>query len=915
MAEQNSSRPANSPSPRKKRKKTKRIAGRIFKVIATLLLICIITGSFLACFAAVYIQQVIIPQVEFDMADFPMDLSSTIYYTDPETGEVLEYETLSGDQNRIYIKYDDIPKNLVYAVVAIEDRRFYEHNGVDWLSTAKGIFNFFTGGKIRGGSTITQQMIKNSTQHDEVTVKRKILEIFTALDVDKRYSKEQILEQYLNVIYFGRKCYGVATASYKYFGKDVTELSLAECASLISITNNPSLYDPYTHPENNKERRGYVLDGMVRDGKISQEECDAAKAEELDFRSAKSNGQESALYSWYTEQVITDVLNDLKERYGYSDTVAERTLYAGGLRIFACVDTNIQAIVDEVYSNVENLPYTSRSGQQLQSAITIVDEKGNVVALAGKLGEKVVEDTRGYNMATAALRQPGSVIKPLAVYAPGVEMGLITPYTVFEDSPVTLINETTPWPSNENERYKGQTTVLSGISNSTNTIAVRIMEEVTPEASYEYLVDKFGIPETHLVEKKIINGKEFSDIGLAQLALGGLTHGVSTLDMAAAYSVFPRNGIYVEPRTYSRVEDANGKVILENTTEGEPVLKETTVYYMNQMLNGVMRSGTGTVANFSGMTLGGKTGTTTANNDRWFVGYSPYYTAAVWVGYQRPETVRVKGSNPAALLWKQVMSKVHEGLEDKSFPRMDGLVSYEYCLDTGLRATDACRADIRGDRTAVGRYFEGDVPVEYCEAHVMVDVCTADPILEEEGKPTGRYHLAGEFCPDSTVDENGNEIPGRIQISVVDMERKSVSLDVTIEDNVYFLAALNEAGPCTVHTEEIPVLPEPYDPSQFDITNPSTWPSLEDYPDFDPADASTWPTASPPPIEPDVTPSPAETLPVTSWQPTFPPEETVLPPEETKNPPEPTQTEPIAPEATPSGEPEEGGPPLLPPGY
>lgn len=912
MAEQNSTRSANSPAPRKKRKKAKRIAGRIFKGIATLLLICIITGSFLACFAAVYIQQVIIPQVSFDMADFPMDLSSTIYYTDPESGEVLEYETLSGDQNRIYIKYDDIPKNLIYAAVAIEDRRFYEHNGVDWLSTAKGIFNFFTGGKIRGGSTITQQMIKNSSHRDEVTVKRKILEIFTALDVDKRYTKEQILEQYLNVIYFGRKCYGVATASYMYFGKDVTELSLAECASLISITNNPSLYDPYTHPENNKERRGYVLDGMVRDGKISQEECDAAKAEDLDFHSTKSNGQENALYSWYTEQVITDVLNDLQEQYGYSDVIAKRVLYAGGLKIYACVDTRVQAIVDEVYSNIENLPYTSRSGQQLQSAITIIDEKGNVVALAGKIGEKVVEDTRGFNMATAALRQPGSTIKPLAVYAPAVEMGLITPYTVFEDSPVNLLDETTPWPSNENERYKGQTTVLTGISNSTNTIAVRVMEEVTPEASYEYLVDKFGIPETHLVKEEVINGKEFSDIGLAQLALGGLTRGVSTLDMAAAYSVFPRNGIYVEPRTYSRVEDANGKVILENSTEGEPVLKETTVYYMNYMLNAVMRSGTGTVANFSGMTLAGKTGTTTANNDRWFVGYSPYYTAAVWVGYPRPETVRVKGSNPAALLWKQVMSQVHEGLEDRSFPQMDGLVSYEYCLDTGLRATDACRADIRGDRTAVGRYFQGDVPVEYCEAHVMIEVCTADPILDEEGNPTGRYHLAGEFCPDSTIDENGNEIPGRISISVLDMERKSASPDVVIEDSGYFLAALNEAGPCTVHTEEIPVMPEPYDPAKFDINNPTTWPSLEDYPDFDPGNASTWPTVSQPPVDPDVTAEPTEP-PVATWQPSFPPVETTQPPVETQAPPEPTVALP-SPEVTPTETPEDGGPPLLPPG-
>ncbi|MDE6108285.1 MAG: transglycosylase domain-containing protein, partial [Oscillospiraceae bacterium] len=317
-----------------------------------------------------------------------MNLSSIIYYTDPETGECLEYETLSGDQNRIWVEYEELPKDLINAAVAIEDRRYYEHNGVDWLSTAKGVFNFFTGGRIRGGSTITQQMIKNFTQRDEVTVKRKIIEIFTALDVDKKYSKEQILELYLNKIYFGRKCYGVYTAAYMYFGKNVSELSLAECASLISITNNPSLYDPYTHPENNAERRGYVLDGMVRDGKISQEECDAAKAEEIDFHSGSSSNQSNTLYTWYTEQVITDVIRGLMDEYGYDEDFATQIVYSGGLKIYACVDVNVQAVVNEVYSNVENLPYTSRSGQQLQSAITVIDEKGNVVALAGKLGEK-----------------------------------------------------------------------------------------------------------------------------------------------------------------------------------------------------------------------------------------------------------------------------------------------------------------------------------------------------------------------------------------------------------------------------------------------------------------------------------------------------------------------------------------------
>ena len=922
-------RPSGGSASRKRRRK-RRVLRRVLTAIGTLFLIVIITGSFMACFAAVYIQQVILPQVHFDWADYPMDLSSIIYYTDPKTGEVLEYETLSGDQDRVWVPYKDLPDNLINAAVAIEDRRYYEHNGVDWLSTAKGVFTFFTGGKIRGGSTITQQMIKNSTQRDEVTVKRKIIEIFTALDVDKKYDKDQILEMYLNLIYFGRRCYGVYTASYMYFGKGLDELSLAECASLISITNNPSLYDPYTHPENNAERRGYVLDGMVRDGYITQEECDAAKAEEIDFHrgSSSNSNQESTLYSWYTEQVITDVINDLMEEYGYSYKIATQIVYSGGLEIYACVDVNVQAMVDSVYGNTENLPYISPSGQQLQSAITIIDPQGNVVALAGKMGEKTAADTRGYNMATSALRQSGSSIKPLAVYAPAIEMGLITPHSVYEDSAVLLLgseneeDDPTPWPYNVDRIYRGQVTINEAVENSYNTIAVRVLQQVTPEVAYEYLTEKFGIDDGHVVAQMTLNGKEYTDIGLSQLALGGLTRGVSTLDMASAYSVFPRNGIYIEPRTYSRVVDANGKILLENTQTVEPVLKETTVHYINELLQNVVRNGSGRNAAFDGMTIAGKTGTTTSQRDIWFVGYTPYYTAAVWVGYAgTSEVITGTGStNAARNLWKMVMSQVHEGLEDKSLPTGSGLTSVEYCLDTGLRATDACRSDIRGRRTAMGSFYPEDVPAEYCTAHIMVNICTADPILDEEGNPTGRYHLAGEFCPEVVVDEEGNATLGRISVSVPDMERQYVG-EVPPDDDVYFLPALEEAGICTVHNDAIPVTPPPYDPSQFNIAIPSTWPTPEQDPNFSPYDESTWPNqpgyvsptpvTSEPPVETDTPvftppPPPAESEPdssqppATTQEPTFTPTPTPTPPPEPTPTPTPAQT----PEPTPTPAPE-----------
>ena len=848
MAEQNGRRNMENGSgtshpQRKKRRRKRSIVGQILFTLWTLFLVFAITCSFLACFAAVYIKNVIMPNTDLTLTDYSMSLSSTIYYTDPSTGAEIEYESLHGDQNRVWMRYDKIPKNLINATVALEDRRFLKHKGVDWLSTAKGVLKMFTGGNIRGGSTLTQQLIKNVTQYDDVTVKRKVQEIFTALEFEKKYEKKQILEWYLNYVYFGRKCYGIYTASYMYFGKDVSQLSLAECASLVAITNNPSLYDPFTNEENNHMRRNQCLEWMYKEEYISKEECEAAKNEVIDFHSADASGKSDTNYSWYTEQVITDVMNDLMTQYGYNETVAHDLVYSGGLKIYACVDPAVQEAVDSIYSNAENLPYTSPSGQQLQSAIVIVDPQGNVSALAGKMGEKTAEDTRGYNLASRAMRQPGSSIKPLSVYAPALEMGLITPNSVFEDSPPMLLGESA-WPSNVNHRYTGQMTIANAVANSTNTVAVRVLEKVTPAVAYEYLVTKFGIAPDHLVTSMVVNGQEKTDLGYSQMALGGLTRGVTTMDMAGAYSVFPRNGVYVRPRTYSRVVDNNGKTLLTRELTGEAVLKEKTTHYINELLQGVVTFGGGYDAKLENMTVAGKTGSTTSNCDRWFVGYTPYYTAAVWVGYHTPERVTAGNGahNPAAQLWNKVMSIVHKDLEDKPFTRSNDMVAREYCRDTGLLATEECRSDMRGSRVATGYYFPEDAPTEYCQAHKMVEVCTADPTLGEDGGIIGPYHLAGEFCPDVEILEDGTVTQGRISVSILDLPREYVG-DVHPEDDAYVLTSLEAAGTCSVHTNGIHQEPVPYDPKNFDITNPSTWPSEEDDPNFEPGDPATWPSA------------------------------------------------------------------------
>ena len=880
------------------------VVGTIGKVIGTLLLICVITGVILICLAAGYIRSVVIPQAHLE-ANFVMNQTSTIYYMDSSTGEYVEHLALHGEENRVLVDYEDIPQDLINATVAIEDRTFREHNGVNWRRTIYGVILMFTGQDIQGGSTITQQLIKNSTQYDDVTVKRKIWEIFTALDFDATYSKEQIMEWYLNYIFLGDGCYGVGTAAQNYFGKDVSELTLAECASIISITNNPTIYGPNsavrmtnedgevtTGRERNKQRQELVLWTMWDQGIISEEEYQAAVAEELHFVSDVDEEEPATIYNWYDEQVITDVMNDLMEQYGYSSQLVSDMVYSGGLRIYACVDQDIQDTVESVYSDRSNLDLTSNSGQEIQSAIVIVDPDGNVVGLAGSLGEKTTN--RGWNYASRSQRQPGSSIKPLSVYAPALENGLITPASTFDDYPVQVLGGSA-WPLNNPLGYRGLMTVAAALEVSSNPVAVRTLQTLGVENSFQFMEEKFHID---LEDGVTINGETYNDYGASQLALGGLTNGVRVIDMAAAYSVFPRNGLYLEPRTYTRVtrvlEDGTEEVLLDNTDRTpEAVLSEETTWYINDMLqnvvNGKYGGATGTGARISGMTVAGKTGTTNSNNDKWFVGYTPYYTAAVWVGYSNPERISYSG-NPAVTMWRAVMGPIHEGLENQSFPSASSEQrTVSICRDSGLRATEACLNDPRGSRAISVTLFADDVPAEECSLHTSVEVCTDSPVLDADGTAIeGLYHLAGEYCP-READESLGITEGTVQtIGILNYERELVG-GVSSPDGEYLYSFLEAQGTCDVHTTapEPPATEEPqeYDPNSFVISDPSTWPPVNDprYENFDPENPDTWPTATVPPTESSApggetgTPSPSPT-PVPTPTPTPTPAET--PPDE-----------------------------------
>ena len=736
-------------------------------MVMTILLIFVITVAMLMCMAAVYIKNVILPAADLKLENYNTNLTTKMFYMDKTAEEPTykEMQTLYGDENRVWVNGDQIPQDLMNAAVAIEDKRFYDHHGVDWLRTAKGVFLMFSGKNIQGGSTITQQLIKNLTTDNDVTVKRKILEIFRALEFEKKYSKEKILEWYLNYIYLGQGCNGVYTASYAYFGKNVSELDLAECASLIGITNNPSKYDPFsklevvdektgevkTAKDFNKQRQEVILKEMCKEGYITEQERDEAIAEELQFNPGKDNNAKSTVYTWYEDAVIDDVINDLMETYNWSEEVAKNAVFSGGLEIYTCLDPVVQAAVDEVYGDRANLNYTSSTGQALQSAITIVDnESGNVVAIAGGIGEKT--SSRGWNRATQSLRPPGSSIKPLSVYSPGIELELITPLTPIEDSPFK-VEKGKGWPVNATGRYLGTVSVAYALQESINTVAVKVLDMVTPQKSFQFMQDRFHIK---LVESRVKGEVNFTDIDFAPLALGGLTDGVSTYEMAAAYSVFPRQGTYIEPQTYTLVLNSKREVLLDNTTNrvtDENALSQRTTYYINQMLQSVVASGTGTKANFTGQDIAGKTGTTTSRKDLWFVGYTPYYTAAVWTGYDKQERLAAGLYNPSTGLWNQVMQKVHNGLPYKAFDQPDSsqLQTVTYCASSGKLPTAACAGHL-----ATGTFFPQDVPDGYCNIHkvqIVKPTAPTTPTTPDDGKGGGEEPTeptTPETPPDTT---------------------------------------------------------------------------------------------------------------------------------------------------------------------
>lgn len=732
-----------------------RKAGRI---IGTLLLVFVVTLTIFSGIFMAYINSTMRGKVEVYLDEFETKVSTELYSQDPDTGEWVMYQTLYlNSENRIWTDLEDIPKYLQKAAIAIEDKRFEKHHGVDWRGTTRAIVYTLFGKNVQGGSTITQQLVKNVTGDNEVTVKRKITEIYRALELEKRYEKDEILEAYLNEVFFGQSCYGVVTASRMYFNKDVSDLTLAECASLMGITNNPSMYDPTLSSwtrENNRERQLTILGAMLEQGKISQEEYDEAKAEDIVFSngftiSGKYVGSDGTVtdqepeeppaddtespadeeeptikgrYSWFTEAMIGDVADALVEKYGITDKVRDNgTTYTAyeqawdmvhgkGYKIYTTQNPKYQKIAEDVCYDLSNIPYTSSytnsAGEQvedqLQIALTIVDPtNGYVVAMIGGAGEKQAD--RVWNWAVNA-RQCGSAIKPLSTYAPALDDGTINGASVIDDYPMLLNGDV--WPRNDNWRYQGLMPLHLALRQSLNTCAVRTNLAYGVDRSYEFLVNKLGFENLTYTDSQQVGN----------MALGGFEKGVTTEEMAAGFATFVNEGVYTKPRTFVRVEDANGNVILENEAKSTVAMKNTTAALMNSLLQEASLQGTGYQAQFPGMHIAGKTGSTNSNKDRYFAGYTPYYSCAVWAGYEHNQRIVASG-NPCAVIFQKVMKAIHEDLPDKDFFSCAGLTSVAVCADSGMLASENCALDVRGSRVYTALVAADNAPTSVCTMH------------------------------------------------------------------------------------------------------------------------------------------------------------------------------------------------------
>ncbi len=849
----------------------------ISKTRITLFRFCIVFVVFLTIVGAYagfgFVMGLIDSAPDISQIDVVPDRFTTKVY-DSEGNEI---ENLIGAHaNREYITIDKIPKVVQNAFVSIEDERFYDHDGID----VEGIFRALANGLLKGdfdqgASTITQQLLKNQVfdggreQSFIQRAERKIQEQYLAIQLESELEKDQILEYYLNTINLGAGTYGVQTASKRYFNKDVNELTLSEAAVIAAIAQLPVYHNPINYPDNNKTRKDIILKYMLEQNYCTQQEYDFAVADDVYSRIQTVNEEigSSSYYSYFVDELIGQVMEDLQSELGYTQAQASNILYSGGLSIYTTQDPTIQRISDEIYADESYFPEMGVSYYELTYALSLQrgGEKGETIHIHGKdleefykdypdkeklyvdtdkskfsllfldkedmqdkidtfrdaivkegdviLGEKaimtiqpqssfvIMDQHTGYvnaiiggrgektgnrtlNRATNTKRQPGSTFKVLSTYLPALDTAGYTLTTVHDDAPYYYPGtetEVNNWRSKK--EYEGLSTIRKAIYDSMNIIAVKTLVDITPQVGYEYLLN-LGF--TTLVEsRKEADGRVVSDIN-PPLALGGLTDGVKNLELTAAYAAIANNGVYIEPIFYTRILDHDGKVLLENKPKKEHVMKESTAWLLTNAMEDVIKVGTGKTLKLKeiNMPVSGKTGSTSDYNDLWFSGFTPYYTATIWSGFDNNRTQTDRSYN--RVIWRTIMERVHieKGLQTKEFTMPDSIVSAKICTKSGKLAVDGlCDHYIGGNTTKVEYFAKGSVPTEKCDVHVKANICTETGLL------------ATENCPLHTLEEK-------------------VFLVKTESDKTYDTPNIYPTKTCTVHTGVYYEDEPPYDPTQ-----------------------------------------------------------------------------------------------------
>lgn len=670
----------------------------LWGILATCVLTVLVVVTTVLVSAIVYVKGDLV--VNLDEYKANQNQTSFVYAYD-KSGATVELARLHGEEDRVWVDLDDMSPYLKEAFIALEDARFMKHHGVDWIRTFGVIVKPKNIGQ--GGSTITQQLIKNITNNKEVTIVRKYREILMALNLEENYDKDVILEAYLNTLYLGSGCYGVKTASEKYFGKDVSELDAAECACLAVITKAPTKYNPLLNPEENLKRRNHCLKLMYDEGKgcLNEEEYNAATTENLIFTNSPdyvpsdkikdtktANEDEKVINSFYVDYVIQAVRDDLMEKYGYSKQQATNQIYYGGLKIYTAVDLDVQATLEDVYVNRKSFPdmVSKKDGSKVQSAMTIMDYQGRIVAMVGQAGAKT--QNRGLNRAANSYRQPGSTIKPLATYAPAIDMNIYNYSSMIKDYAIAVNGSL--WPHNVDKSLGSgnNVTVKYAIQKSLNTVPARIINyDVGIDNSFNFLRDNFHL--SRLDEKE--------DRTLSPLATGALTNGTTTVEMAAAYATFGNGGLYYKPYAYYKVTNSSGsEIVLSNENPvSQRAISEETSDIMCELLQTVDTSYYGTASNVRKFQIMAKTGTTSSDKDRWFCAGTPYYVAAVWVGFDSPETLNAS-VNPGGKIFFRVFDDIHKGLDAKQFPKSSGTVEKSFCSRTGKLASSNCGSTQKG---------------------------------------------------------------------------------------------------------------------------------------------------------------------------------------------------------------------------